>query len=102
MIPRPPSSPLLPSPVLFRSSGSLFDWHTPLPLQVSRLSQSVSVALPHEVPDGRFGCVHTPAPHTSLVQALPSLVHPVPSGSLFDWHTPLALQVSRLSQSVSE
>src|SRR6185436_8481407 len=91
----------LPSLVHPVPSGSLFAWHTPLPLHVLGLSQSESAPLTQGVPEGRSGCVHTPAPHTSRVQSLPSLVHPVSSGSLFAWQTPLPLQVSGLSQAES-
>ena len=65
-------------------SVSLFDWQTPLPLQVSGLSQSVSELLPHAVPEGTFVWAHAPDAQASVVQSFESLVHDVPLVSLFD------------------
>jgi hypothetical protein len=58
----------------------LLETHVPL-LQVSGLSQSVLVELPHAVTLALIGCVQLPALHASLVQRFPSSVHSVPLAS---------------------
>src|SRR5262245_20153425 len=82
--------------------AALWAWHAPDPLQVSGLSQSVSDGSPHVVPKGSFGCVQSPPLHTSAVQSLASVVHAAPFAALLAWHAPDPLQVSGLSQSVSD
>jgi hypothetical protein len=92
----------MPSVVQAKPDGSLFAWHDPDPLQVLGLSQSVSDWLPQANPLGWLGCVHEPVPlQMSFVQSLPSVVQPVPDGSLFEAHAPNPSQLSGLSQSVS-
>jgi len=59
----------------------LLSWQVPLALQVSGLSQSVSLPLPQVVPASSFGCVQTPAAQTSLVQSFPSVVQAASSAS---------------------
>src|SRR6185295_14446490 len=72
---------------------------------VSGLSQTVSEPLPHGVPEGSNVSVgHAPAPSqdSATSQSPASARHTVVVGSLFAWQLPVALQVSGLSQTVSD
>jgi hypothetical protein len=84
--------------------GSLFARHEPIALQVSGLSQIVSLALPHAVPAGSNASAgHAPAPlqFSATSHAPASVRHTTDVGSLFARQEPEALQVSGLSQTVS-
>jgi hypothetical protein len=74
-------------------------------LQVSGLSQTVSELLPQEVPEGSNASAgQEPAPsHISATSHSPASARQVVVvGSLLTWQVPVALQVSGLSQTVSE
>jgi Arc/MetJ family transcription regulator len=84
--------------------GSLFTWQAPELLHVSGLSQTVSLALPHAVPEGSNASAgHAPAPlqFSATSHAPASARQTTLVGSLFAAHTPEALHVSGLSQTVS-
>jgi hypothetical protein len=73
-------------------------------LHVSGLSQTVSLALPHAVPEGSNASAgHAPAPlqFSATSQAPASARHTTVVGSLFATQVPDALHVSGLSQTVS-
>ena len=80
--------PALPSLQLV-PSVTWFAWQLPLPSQLSAASHSPVLLDPHAVPATVFGCVHTPAPHTSAVHSLLSAVHAVPSAAAGFEHCPV-------------
>jgi hypothetical protein len=78
---------------------------TPVALQVSGLSQSVSALLPHAVPAfSNASAGQEPDPsHISATSHSPASARQVVVvGSLLTWQLPVASQVSGLSQTVSE
>jgi hypothetical protein len=84
--------------------GSRLLRQLPLALHVSGLSQAVSLALPHAVPEGSNASAgHAPAPlqFSATSQAPASARHTTDVGSLFARHVPEALHESGLSQTVS-
>jgi hypothetical protein len=88
-------------------ADSLLAWHVPAPSQVSALSQSVLLLLPHGVSTATNKSVgHAPVlpePHVSATSQPPATAarHTWLAASLLVSHAPAPSQVSALSQSVS-
>jgi hypothetical protein len=83
---------------------SWFTWQTPLALQVSGLSHTVSEESPQAVPAFALrsaGQVPSAEQFSGKSQTPPAR-HSTLVDSWFTWQTPLALQVSGLSHTVSE
>jgi len=84
--------------------GSLLDRQVPDPLQVSGLSQTVSLELPQAVAAGlnpSAGQDPAPSQLSATSQSPAAARHTSVVGSLFDRQVPEPLQVSGLSQTVS-